>query len=50
MEMKVLIYYLLLNFNLKATEKTQIPLKLIKNQALFQIEGGVHLALDPRER
>jgi cytochrome P450 family 9 len=48
LEMKILFYHLLLNFNFKATSKTQMPMKLLKSQVIFQMEKGLHLALVPR--
>uniref|UniRef100_A0A336ME61 CSON014165 protein n=1 Tax=Culicoides sonorensis TaxID=179676 RepID=A0A336ME61_CULSO len=48
MEIKVALYYLLLNFTLEVTEKTQIPLKLKKGFAQ-QAENGIWLKLKPRE-
>ncbi|XP_055326850.1 uncharacterized protein LOC129580438 [Sitodiplosis mosellana] len=47
MELKAILYYLLLKFSFEANEKTQIPLKMKKG--LFVLpEKGVHLELKPR--
>jgi len=48
MEIKTVIYYLLLNFNFDATEKTNIPIKLAKNPAQLAVEGGVWVKFSPR--
>lgn len=48
MEIKTIIYYLLLNFNFEVTKKTQIPIKLSKNPVQLQTEKGVHVGLQPR--
>lgn len=48
MEMKTVIYYLLLNFRFKVTEKTQIPLKLAKNPIGLKTEKGIWIAMEPR--
>lgn len=48
MEVKTVIYYLLLNFNFEVTEKTQIPLKLANNPNQLQSEKGVFIGLKPR--
>lgn len=47
MELKAIIYYLLLNFSLEPNEETQIPVK-IKKLPFVAIDGGVHLTLKPR--
>ncbi|XP_059612484.1 cytochrome P450 9e2-like [Phlebotomus argentipes] len=49
MELKSIIYYLVLNFSLEVTEKTQIPLKLEKSFGVLAAEGGVHAKLRPRK-
>lgn len=48
MEMKVVIYYLLLNFSFEVTEKTQIPLKLEKSPTKIAPEKGIWVELKPR--
>ena len=50
MELKTLLYYLLLNFKFEVTAKTQIPLKYAKNPIMLKSEKGVWLALKPREK
>ncbi|CAO1441584.1 unnamed protein product [Diamesa hyperborea] len=49
MEMKTIIYYLLLNFKFEVTAKTQIPLQYAKTQVALKTERGVWVALVPRE-
>lgn len=49
MEMKTIIYYLLLNFKFEVTAKTQIPLQYAKTQFGLKTERGVWVALVPRE-
>ncbi|KXJ79841.1 hypothetical protein RP20_CCG027714 [Aedes albopictus] len=49
MEVKVIIYNLLKEFSLEASEKTQIPLKMSKNMFALQAENGVWLELKPRK-
>lgn len=48
MEIKCALYYLLLNFTIEPTEKTQIPLQLLKGFAV-RAEKGVWLKLKPRQ-
>lgn len=48
MEIKAILYYLLLNFSFEANNDTQIPLKM-KKVAFMITEKGVHLELRPRE-
>ncbi|XP_059612264.1 probable cytochrome P450 9f2 [Phlebotomus argentipes] len=48
MELKATFFYLILNFTLEVTEKTQIPLQLAKTFANLQAEKGIHLKLRPR--
>ncbi|XP_055696953.1 probable cytochrome P450 9f2 [Phlebotomus papatasi] len=47
MEVKALIYYILLNFKIEPNEKTQIPLKLTKNPVILS-EKGIWVQLTPR--
>lgn len=48
MELKTIIYYLLLSFDFVPTEKTQIPLKLANNPTQLQSEKGVWVGFNPR--
>ncbi|XP_055306497.1 probable cytochrome P450 9f2 [Sitodiplosis mosellana] len=48
MEIKVMLYYLLLNFSLEPNKNTQIPLKMKRTIAMVT-EKGVHLELKPRK-
>ncbi|XP_055696952.1 probable cytochrome P450 9f2 [Phlebotomus papatasi] len=48
MELKTLIYYMMLNFSLEVTEKTQIPLKFGKSFSSLASESGIHIKLRPR--
>ncbi|KXJ79844.1 hypothetical protein RP20_CCG027717 [Aedes albopictus] len=48
MEMKAVLYYLLLNFSFEVTEKTQIPLKMAKTPSRIAAEKGIWIALKPR--
>lgn len=48
MEVKVAVYYLLLNFKFEPNERTQIPLKLAKSLAGGVTEQGIHLELKLR--
>ncbi|KAJ6634902.1 Cytochrome P450 9e2, partial [Pseudolycoriella hygida] len=48
MELKTIIYYLLLNFDFVPTEKSQIPLKLANNPTQLQSEKGVWVGFNPR--
>ncbi|XP_059607444.1 probable cytochrome P450 9f2 [Phlebotomus argentipes] len=47
MEVKAILYYLILNFKIEPTEKTQIPLKISKN-ITFSSEKGIRVQLTPR--
>lgn len=49
MEIKTIFFYILLNFSLEKTPKTQIPLKLEKIPIAMKPEGGIWTALTPRE-
>lgn len=49
MEVKTIFYYLLLNFCIDVTEKTQIPLQLKKSPIAMTAEKGLWVALKPRE-
>lgn len=48
MEVKSLIYHLVLNFRLEPNEKTQIPLQLKKNPGGMTTEKGIHLQMKIR--
>lgn len=48
MELKAILYYLLLNFSFEPNKNTQIPLKMKKGM-MFATEKGVHLELRPRK-
>lgn len=47
MELKAILYYLLLNFSFEVNSNTQIPLKLKKGGGLAT-EKGVYLEFKPR--
>ncbi|GAB0096684.1 hypothetical protein DMENIID0001_122270 [Sergentomyia squamirostris] len=49
MELKALIYFMVLNFSLEVTEKTQIPLKLANSFGALSSEKGIYFKLRPRE-
>lgn len=49
MELKAIVYYLLLNFSLEPNKETQIPLQMKKGM-MFATEKGVHLELRPRSQ
>lgn len=48
MEIKVITYYIILNFSLVANEKTQTPLVLKKNPFILTAERGIHVQFKPR--
>lgn len=48
MEVKAVIYYLMLNFKFVPNDKTQIPVKLAKTPMSLKTERGVELQLLPR--
>ena len=48
MEIKTVLYYLLLNFTFDITENTQIPIKLEKIPFGLKTEKGIWMALTPR--
>ncbi|KAL7031685.1 hypothetical protein ACKWTF_007101 [Chironomus riparius] len=50
LEVKTIFYYLLLNFSFEATSKTKIPIQFVKIPSIFQIEGGLDIALAPRSK
>ncbi|XP_055625800.1 probable cytochrome P450 9f2 [Toxorhynchites rutilus septentrionalis] len=49
MEMKVIMYQLLLHFSLERTEQTQVPLQLLKGLLGLGTEKGAHLRLRLRQ-
>lgn len=49
MELKAILYYLLLNFSFEVNKDTQIPLKMEKGMRMAT-EKGVHLELRPRSK
>ncbi|GAB0096683.1 hypothetical protein DMENIID0001_122260 [Sergentomyia squamirostris] len=49
MELKTVLYFLILNFNLEVTSKTQVPLKFGKSFGTLQAEKGIYVQLRPRE-
>ncbi|XP_055529184.1 probable cytochrome P450 9f2 [Wyeomyia smithii] len=48
MEMKAIVYYLLLNFSFEVHEKTQIPLKFEKSPTRLKPEKGIWVEFRPR--
>lgn len=48
MEVKAIVYHLMLSFSLEPTIKTQIPVKLAKSPGGTQTERGIHLELKIR--
>jgi cytochrome P450 family 9 len=50
MEVKGIFYYLMLNFSLEVTEKTQIPLKFQKNPFVVRPEKGIWVQLKSRNK
>lgn len=48
MEVKSLVYHLVLNFKLEPNAQTQIPLKLKKNAGGVMTERGIHLQMKVR--
>ncbi|XP_058462594.1 probable cytochrome P450 9f2 [Malaya genurostris] len=48
MEVKSTIYYLLKNFSLNPSERTQIPLRLMKHMFALLSEKGIWLKIEPR--
>lgn len=48
MELKAILYYLLLNFSFEVNKDTQIPLKM-KRGPIMATEKGVHVELKPRK-
>lgn len=50
MQIKAILYNLLLNFSFEPNGKSQIPLKLKKSSFNMGAEKGVHLELRPRKK
>lgn len=48
MEIKAILYRLLLHFSFEVNAETEIPIKLKKLQAGLGVENGTHLELRPR--
>jgi len=48
MEVKTIFFYLLLNFSIEVTEKTQIPLKFENLPFQVKPEKGIWVELRPR--
>lgn len=48
MEVKAIIYYLLLSFTLVPNDKSEIPIVLDKTPFNIKAKNGVHLQLKPR--
>lgn len=49
MEVKAVIYYLILNFKFEPNENSQIPLKLKKSPVAMATEKGINLAMKVRK-
>ncbi|GAB0096682.1 hypothetical protein DMENIID0001_122250 [Sergentomyia squamirostris] len=49
MELKSMLYHMLLNFSLEVTDKTPIPLVLAKTVSGIQAEGGINIQFKPRD-
>lgn len=50
MEIKTMMYFLVLHFSIEKNEKTQIPLKLKKTPFAIAVENGVQLEFRPRQQ
>lgn len=50
MEVKAVLYNLLLNFSIEPNAKTQIPVKIMKNAFTLIPEDGIHLEFKPRKK
>lgn len=48
MEVKAVIYYMLLKYKFVPNKDTQIPLKFAKNAGAIKPEKGINLQLVPR--
>uniref|UniRef100_A0A2M3ZKN3 Putative cytochrome n=1 Tax=Anopheles braziliensis TaxID=58242 RepID=A0A2M3ZKN3_9DIPT len=49
MEVKAIVYHLLQSFRFERTEKTPVPMRLVKGFTTLQATDGVHLKLVPRD-
>lgn len=49
-QVKTIFYYLLLNFSFEPNEKSQIPIKLMKNALNLEPEDGFYMELRPRQK
>lgn len=50
MELKAILYNLLLNFSFERNDQTQIPLKLRRAPFSLYTEKGMHVQLKPRQK
>lgn len=50
MEVKAIVYYMLLEFSFERTPNTQVPLQLAKGFAGMRSEKGVHVEFRPRKK
>ncbi|XP_053685840.1 probable cytochrome P450 9f2 [Sabethes cyaneus] len=48
MEIKLIVYYLLLRFSFEPTDKTQVPLQIAKNLFTLEAEKGIWMELKAR--
>lgn len=48
MEIKAIVYYIILNLSFQPYEKTQIPVKIAKSAANWVTERGIDLEFKPR--
>ncbi|KFB49805.1 hypothetical protein ZHAS_00017823 [Anopheles sinensis] len=48
MEVKAIVYHLLLNFKFEPTDRTPIPMRLAKGFTTLRAEKGMHMKLIPR--
>lgn len=49
MEVKAFLFHFLANFSIQATEKTQIPLKIVPSMGSVDTEHGIHIGIRKRE-
>lgn len=49
MEVKAFLFYFLANFSIQATERTQIPLKIMPTMGSVDTEHGIYIGLRKRE-
>ncbi|XP_052900151.1 probable cytochrome P450 9f2 [Anopheles moucheti] len=50
MEVKTIVYYLLLNYEFKRSVRTQTPVKLAKGLTPLKPEKGIYVQLNPRKK